>query len=56
MLVYNSDACSLSVIAFLYLMGTDGAVKVLEMWFFFLQVFIFFGNNVGWEARGVLQN
>lgn len=38
-------------------MGTDGAVKVLEMcFFFFLQVFIFFGNNVGWEARGVLQN
>lgn len=35
-------------------MGTDGPVKVLEM-FFFSQVFVFFGNNnVGWEARGAL--
>lgn len=53
-LIYNSGACSLSVIAFLFLMGGDGPVKVLET-FFFPQLFIFFGNNnVGWEARGAL--
>lgn len=33
-LIYNSGACSLSVIAFLFLMETDGPVKVLEMFFF----------------------
>lgn len=52
-LIYNSGACSLSVIAFLFLMGGDGPVKVLETFFF--QLFIFFGNNnVGWEAHGAL--
>lgn len=33
-LIYNSGACSLSVIAFLFLMGGDGPVKVLETFFF----------------------
>lgn len=55
--MYNSGACTLSVMGFLFLMGTDGPVEVLKMFgFVFPQVFFFFGNNnVGWEARGALQ-
>lgn len=33
-LIYNSGACSLSVMAFLFLMGSDGPVKVLEIFFY----------------------